>query len=73
MTEIQEVKTQALDTLRDVLYHFDVDMHSEGQGPRGTYHVRLWQEGDDKGEVEASTLSEALALAVELAEHLVYP
>ena len=65
-----ETKSAAFDALRDALYHFDVDMYLEGHGTRAAYHVRLWQEGDDKGEVEAPTLSEALVLAAEEAKQL---
>ena len=69
----RETKAIALDALSNVLYHFDVDIYVEGVAPKATHHIRLWQEGDDKGEVEASTLSEALALAVELSQRLLFP
>lgn len=72
--ETLEMKAKAHDTLLDVLYHFDVDMYADCLGSsKAVYYVRLWQESDEKGEVEAPTLVEAMTLALELAKRLVFP
>ena len=64
------MKTQPIDALSCILQHFDIDIHTEGHGLRTFYYVRLWEEGNDQGEVHAPSLEQAFELATEQAKKI---